>query len=275
MIIKKMRIITLLFIIICLVSQLLFLSEIVFSFDNQSIIKHIKKYHLNNIISTYTTYFNLSQSKRVCNIKLAIEEINGKVIMPQEVFSFNETVGARLKERGYQKATEIINGELVEGIGGGICQVSSTLYNTVLLADLKVTERRHHSQPVNYVPLGRGATVYYNQIDFKFKNNTGYPVMILAKVVNNQLTISLLGESKEEQIKIVTSKPEIISKEVIVKLDSSLPLGVKKVIQKGRDGIKIKVKKIISRGGRIIKTEDVSYDIYLPRRTIIKANLVK
>ncbi len=272
MMISRLKIINLLIILTLLFSQLFFLSESVVKANNQLIVKQIKRHHLNNIISTYTTYFNRSQSNRVCNIKLAAQKLNGTVVMPKEVFSFNKIVGARLKGRGYKKATEIINGERVKGVGGGVCQVSSTLYNTVLLANLKIVERRHHSQPVGYIPLGRGATVYYGQIDFKFKNNTESPVVILAKIINNQLTISLLGRDSGEQVEIITSNPEIIKKKVIVKTDNSLSVGDKRIVCQGRDGIKVKVQRIVKRGDKIIKKEDVSYNFYPSSPTIVKVN---
>ena len=116
------------------------------------------------------------------------------------MFSFNAVVGPREAEQGYREAPIIINDELVPGVGGGICQVSSTLYNAVLLSGLKPVERRNHSLPSAYIGLGRDATVSYGGIDFKFKNTRPEPVMICSRVSGNQLFMAILGTARGEQV---------------------------------------------------------------------------
>lgn len=232
----------------------------------------IKKYNLRNILATHTTYFDDQASNRTQNIKVAARKIDNTVIKPGEVFSFNQIVGPRTKKRGFKEAIEIVNNKYVTGVGGGVCQVSSTLYNSVLLAGLKIIEREHHSRPVNYVPLGRGATVYYNLIDFKFKNNFSNPLMIMSKVVNDQLTITLLGTDPGIDVRVVTSSPEIIDPKVIKKSDKEINTDHKKIVQTAKVGYKVTTRRIIKSGSTIIEDKLISKDIYPPINKIIKVN---
>ena len=232
----------------------------------------IKKYNLRNIIATHTTYFDDQASNRTQNIKVSARKIDNTVIKPGEVFSFNQIVGPRTKKRGFKEAIEIVNNKYVTGVGGGVCQVSSTLYNSVLLAGLKIIEREHHSRPVNYVPLGRGATVYYNLIDFKFKNNFSNPLMIMSKVVNDQLTITLLGTDPGIDVRVVTSSPEIIDPKVIKKSDKEINTDHKKIVQTAKVGYKVTTRRIIKSGSTIIEDKLISKDIYPPINKIIKVN---
>lgn len=131
-------------------------------------------------IGQYMTYFKAYNKERSHNISLATEAINNHVVFPGETFSFNKVVGKRTAEKGYLPAPIIIKGELSEGIGGGICQVSSTLYNSVDLAGLDIVQRYSHSKQVPYVPPGRDATVSWYGPDFQFKNTYNQPILIRA-----------------------------------------------------------------------------------------------
>lgn len=144
------------------------------------------------LISEYTTYFNAQDVNRTENIRLAAKAIDGKVLGPGEVFSFNETVGQRTEEAGYKQAIIIQGRTFVLGLGGGICQVSSTLYNAVDLAQLEILERHHHSLRVDYVPPGKDAAVYYGVLDFRFRNNTKENLVIRTSVVDNAVTMKIL-----------------------------------------------------------------------------------
>jgi vancomycin resistance protein YoaR len=132
----------------------------------------------NTLLSTYTTYFNPSVTGRSQNIKLSSQAIDHYVLGPNEVFSFNKVVGQRTLERGYQEAKEIVNKEFVIGIGGGICQTSSTLFNAVDQAGLEIIERHSHSREIEYVPENRDATVSWGGPDFKFRNHYDIPLLI-------------------------------------------------------------------------------------------------
>lgn len=152
---------------------------------------HIKE----KVIGRYTTRFNPGNTPRVNNIALSSQAIDHVVVPVQGVFSFNEIVGIRTRERGYMPAPIIVKGEYSEGIGGGICQTSSTLFNSVDEAGLTVLERYVHSKDVTYVPPERDATVSWGGPDFKFKNDTNRPVLIESTVTNDTITITIYSQS--------------------------------------------------------------------------------
>ena len=142
-------------------------------------------------IGRYTTYFDASNVNRTTNIRLSADAINNLVLNPGESFSFNRVVGQRTPERGYKPAAVIVRGEYSEGIGGGICQTSSTLYNSVDAAGLRVTVRYSHSKEVTYVPAGRDATVSWGGPDFRFMNSLEKPIMIKTYVGEGFITVSI------------------------------------------------------------------------------------
>lgn len=142
-------------------------------------------------IGQYVTYFNSNNKSRTHNIFLAAEAIDNHVIFPNETFSFNKVVGKRTLEKGYLRAPIIVRGELSEGVGGGICQVSSTLFNAVDRAGLKIVERYSHSRNVPYVPAGRDATVSWYGPDFRFQNQYNQPILIRAKRFGGTMIVTL------------------------------------------------------------------------------------
>ncbi|MYL35246.1 hypothetical protein GLW05_16835 [Pontibacillus yanchengensis] len=149
-------------------------------------------------IGHYVTYFNSNNKERTHNIKLAAEAVDSHAVFPGETFSFNQVVGKRTKEKGYLPAPVIVKGEVTEGIGGGICQVSSTIYNAVDNAGAKIIQRYSHSKSVPYVPPGRDATVSWYGPDFTFKNTYDQPILIRAKVYGEQLSITIYSSNQAE-----------------------------------------------------------------------------
>ncbi len=148
-------------------------------------------------IGAFVTHFRKANLERTSNIVLAAEAINNTVVFPGEKFSFNQTVGKRTKEKGYLPAPIIIRGELSEGIGGGICQVSSTLFNAVDQAGVQIVERYSHSRSVPYVKPGRDATVSWYGPDFSFRNDRHQPLLIRAKVVEGSVVIRIFSSEDE------------------------------------------------------------------------------
>ena len=146
-----------------------------------------------SILGEYTTKFSSGIKSRNENIRIAAEAIKGKVIEPGEVFSYNKAVGPTTKENGYQRARIFVRGKKAFGYGGGVCQVSSTLYNAAESAGMEVVERHHHSLPVEYVPKGKDAATSYGSVDFKFKNTFSYPVRIDTGIGDNALTIQIVA----------------------------------------------------------------------------------
>lgn len=164
-------------------------------------------------IGEYVTYFNANNRERNNNIHLAAKAINNYVLFPDEKFSFNKVVGERTVGKGYMPATVIVRGKFSEGFGGGICQVSSTLFNAVDNAGMKVVKRYSHSIEVSYVPPKRDATVSWNGPDFIFKNEYNQPVLILAKTLENKLTIELYSSDvityTPKKVPYVTTSPQV------------------------------------------------------------------
>lgn len=152
-------------------------------------------------LGAYTTFYNPTNEERSTNIALSAEAIHGTVVFPGEVFSFNETVGERTEEKGYKRAPVIVQGEFAEDIGGGICQVSSTLFNAVDLHGIEMVERFTHSRSVPYVPPGRDATVSWWGPDFSFKNLYNEPIVLVAQAKNGILTIEILSSETVEHFR--------------------------------------------------------------------------
>jgi len=183
-------------------------------------------------VAEYSTKFNKSQKGRTQNIKIAAEKINGYILSPGDIFSFNQVVGERTRDKGYQEAPVFIDNQTVPDIGGGVCQVSSTLYNLALLMNLEVIERINHSLPVSYVPLGRDATVNYDTIDLKFKNNTDGNLLLVSEVIEDTLTVKFFGkESLPFSIELLSETVKTIPPPVTIKKDLNLPKGEVRIIQ--------------------------------------------
>ncbi|MDT8902721.1 VanW family protein [Anaeroselena agilis] len=221
--------------------------------------------------SSFTTAFDPADANRTANIRLSARRINGHIVYPGETFSFNQVVGPRDREHGFKEALEIVDGEFVPGIGGGVCQVSSTLYNAVLLANLTVVERSNHSKPLGYVGLGRDATVVFGALDFKFANNTGSPVVIMAETAKNRLTVGIVGrEPLAVAVELLSADRQVIPPAVVKKQDPGLFLGETKVDKQGKPGYEVTTLRVVSAGGRELKREVLTKDRYQPENTIVK-----
>lgn len=145
-------------------------------------------------LATYTTYYHTYDTTRTANLKAAVEKLNNIVIPADQVFSFNQTVGKRTITAGYQTAKVINGGEFVDGLGGGVCQVSSTIFECVLRANVEIVYRTYHTLEISYVPLGGDATVQWNSKDFKFKNTLGCDTKIKMTCEGGKLTCTLLAK---------------------------------------------------------------------------------
>ncbi len=199
------------------------------------------------VLATFATRFNLGDVSRTSNIKRAVRAIDGTLLRPGEVFSFNAVVGPRVSERGYKVAPVMVEGQLIPGVGGGVCQVSTTLYNAVLLAGLEVVRRSHHARPVKYISPGRDATVVWRYVDLKFRNNKESPIYIQGEVTGNRVRFRVFGRKDFEDIRIETK--------VNYGVDGTVVAEVYRVIYKNDD--------------EVIR-EKISRDIYKPLSKIIK-----
>ena len=224
-----------------------------------------------DLLSSYSTSFASSSSNRATNVSLATNKINGKVLMPGEVFSFNDTVGKRTPQAGFKVAGVYMNGQVATDYGGGICQVSSTLYNAVLRANLEIVDRSNHMFEVGYVPIGTDATVSWGAPDFKFKNSRSYPIKIVTSSSNRKCVVKFYGlkESEEYDIEIVSYRTGSVPYRTTYTTDSSLAAGQQKVIQRGSNGAKSVAYRIRKKNGHVISKELLSKDTYDPHNQII------
>lgn len=224
-----------------------------------------------NQLATFTTRFDESDVNRTTNLRIACQKINGTVLLAGETFSYNKTLGPRTAAAGYKNGKIYSGGEVVDGIGGGICQISSTLYNAVLMANLEIVERKNHQFVTSYVGAGRDATVVYGAIDFKFKNTRQYPVRIVASAVNGIATVSIYGikEENEYTFKFNTQTVSTIPYTTKYEEDSSLSVGTEKVKQKGANGIITQTYITKMLNGKVVSTELLSRDTYSAMARII------
>lgn len=231
---------------------------------------------IRGVIGSFSTTFNPTDKNRSYNIGLAGKRISGTVILPGRVFSMNEAIGPRTAKNGYKEAPEILRNELVKGTGGGVCQVTTTLYNAVLKSRLKVCSRTHHSIPLGYVSLGLDATIAEDYIDFKFMNDTDYPVCISADIKSNSVNIRILGRESDNDLSVVlkpviTRELEAQGEDIIV--DESVPDNERIVVREARKGYKVVVyREIYNKNGELLGKEKISEDTYLPAKAQIKVN---
>lgn len=215
-------------------------------------------------LATTTTRYDATATDRTTNLKIACQKINGKVILAGETFSYNQTLGARTAAAGYKNAKVYEAGQVVDGIGGGICQISSTLYNSALKANLQIVERTNHQFVTSYLPAGMDATVVYGAIDFKFKNTRQYPVKIVASCQSGIATVSIYGIKEENEYTFNFTTKQVATIPFTTKYvdDASLAPGQEQIKQKGVNGIKTETYMTKSLNGKVISTTLLSKDTY-------------
>lgn len=170
------------------------------------------------------------------NVRLAARYISGTILKPGEMFSQNMKAGPYTQDRGYQKGPTYIGTQLTSTIGGGVCKIASTLYNVTVLSNLQVAERHFHSMPVPYVPYGQDATVSYGVKDFKFCNNTPYPLLIWAQGIENRLYIAFYGNQKPPRVEWHHEMQKIFPASKIYRTNPGLPRGTERMVLEGMDG---------------------------------------
>ncbi|MBR5191948.1 MAG: VanW family protein [Clostridia bacterium] len=223
----------------------------------------------------FFTSYTTSIEERKCNIKLATKSINGTILDVGEEFSFNKVVGARTEKRGYKTAKIIVGGKFTDGVGGGVCQVSTTLYNAVLLSGLKVTEYHPHTLPVSYVAPSFDAMVNSYTADLKFVNTTQNPIIIMATADGSNLTFFIYGEPMQSKFiresVVVERTPKPLPEIIVDEKQEYKELfkGEEKIIQYGKEGIKSQGKLIEIVNGKKVSVKTIRKDTYLGMQDII------
>ena len=233
---------------------------------------------VNTKLSSFSSNFTTSSSGRSTNITLATNSINGTLIMPGQSFSFNGKVGKRTAAKGYQPAPVDIGTKVSSDYGGGICQVSTSLYNAIIRSNIKSTERNHHSIPSTYIPLGMDATVDWGNLDYKFINTLGYPVYIESTVSNKILTFNIYSNSS------LNNKSYAFVNEVYKTVkpgatkyinDTTLPVGSIVVDQFPLTGYSVRTYKDTIQNSNVISHELISNDHYPVKAEVIKKGTKK
>ena len=225
-----------------------------------------------DLLSTFSTNYYVANVNRTRNLELSAGKINGKILAPGEVFSYNKVVGERTIAAGFKNAAIFENGKVVDGLGGGICQISSTLYNSVLLANLEIVSRTNHGFLTSYLKAGLDATVVYGAIDFQFKNNRNYPIKIVTSVNGGVARIDIYGvkESSDYRVEIqsyVLSTTPYTTKYID---DPTLDVGKEVVDQAGTNGCKSITYKLLYKDGALVSKTTISTDTYSAMQKIVR-----
>ena len=225
-----------------------------------------------DILAKFSTRYDSSNTNRATNLDLAAKAIDGTVLLPGERFSFNSIVGPTTAAKGYKLAGAYSAGELVENYGGGICQVSSTIYDTALYANLKIVERYNHSSVVSYLDPGLDATISYGSKDLKFVNSRNYAIKINARATNGIFEVEIKGiaEENEYEIELIAKTNDIILCPTKYKYDSSLSPNQEIIETLGANGAKTTTYKITKKNGIIISEEIISEDSYNPMTKVVR-----
>lgn len=222
-------------------------------------------------LGDFETDYSSSVKNRKENIRLAASKFNNMKLNPGDEISFNDVVGEISEKTGFKSATVIVGGEYESGIGGGICQVSTTLYNSLILSDLEITERHNHSRPIHYVDLGTDAAVARGYKDLKFKNNTNNPILILSEANGEKLNFKVLGNGSDRdyEVKIIPQLLGTVSPGVDTIYSDALPDGESTVRESGARGYSYKTYKEIIKNGEVVDKKEISKSYYLPKDKVV------
>lgn len=226
---------------------------------------------INKKLGDFETDYSSSVKNRKENIRLAASKFNNMKLNPGDEISFNDVVGEISEKTGFKSATVIVGGEYESGIGGGICQVSTTLYNSLILSDLEITERHNHSRPIHYVDLGTDAAVARGYKDLKFKNNTNNPILILSEANGEKLNFKVLGNGSDRdyEVKIIPQLLGTVSPGVDTIYSDALPEGESTVRESGARGYSYKTYKEIIKNGEVVEKKEISKSYYVPKDKVV------
>ncbi|MDR0267675.1 VanW family protein [Paenibacillus sp.] len=236
-------------------------------------VSSLKKEGIDRKIIEFDTGLGSSAEGRMYNVSSAAKAMDGMLLKSGDIFDYSKVIAKAEKKYGFHEAPVILNGKLVPGIGGGICQVSSTVYNAALRTGLQIVERRNHSLPVSYLPKGQDATFAEGSINFRFKNTTDKSLYIRAFVEGNTLTVKFFGtfpKNTEYQIESQTVETIPVTDKFV--LNKDIPAGVQEVLQEGKPGYIVVTYQIKKVNGEIVERKEISRDTYRAQNRLIAVN---
>jgi vancomycin resistance protein YoaR len=218
--------------------------------------KEAKALGVKEVMSTYTTTFSAADAPRVHNISLIAAAVHGSLVRPGQVFSMNAATGQRTAAKGYRTAHVIQNGELVDGLGGGVCQAGTTMFNAAFFAGLPVPERRNHSLHISHYPMGRDATLNWPGTDLKFRNDSPYGIYITSRATPSTLTFTFWSTSRGYKVTASTSAAtNFRAPPTRYKDDPTLPKGEEVVEEPGSSGFDVTVTRTVTKGGTVVRRD--------------------
>lgn len=240
--------------------------------ENEFFLNSLRQNNTPILMAAYRTVLKDPLPGEEYNVHLAAGMLSGTIINPGEVFSQNRLLGPYTKEKGYREGPTYIGSQLTTTIGGGVCKISSTLYNVAILSNLEIVQRYNHSMPVPYVPYGQDATVAYGVKDFKIRNNTDFPIMIWAEGIGEILYIAFYGSQEPPEVKwhhefLATQKAPYI-----YKINPALAEGEEKILLEGMDGATVRSWVTIHNSDGSFITKQLGISSYLPMPHIIERN---
>ncbi len=236
-------------------------------------VEQLKEEGISRKIAEFTTSFTTSGEGRSYNVSAAAKALNDTLLMPDEVFDYGKIVQLAEDKYGWKEAPVILNGKLTPGMGGGICQVSSTLYNAVLAAGLDIVERRNHSLAVHYLPAGLDATYAEGYINFKFRNSTGKQLLVRTVVENKKLTVKLFGTMPDNvSYKTETVQLKITPPKTVYVANDKLALGKQSTVQKGENGYVVETYRLKLVDGVVAERKKLSRDSYRATDALVAVN---
>jgi vancomycin resistance protein YoaR len=232
--------------------------------------KEAKGLGVKEVMSTFTTTFNAGDVPRVHNISLIAAAVHGSLVRPGQVFSMNAATGQRTAAKGYRTAHVIQNGEIVDGLGGGVCQAGTTMFNAAFFAGLPVIERRNHSLHISHYPMGRDATLDWPSTDLKFRNDSPYGIYITSRATPSTLTFTFWSTSRGYKVSASTSAASNFrAPSTRYKDDPTLPKGKEVVEEPGSSGFDVTVSRTVTKGGSVVR-RDSFVSNYVPWVRVVR-----
>jgi vancomycin resistance protein YoaR len=225
---------------------------------------------LDEVLGYFETNYDRSErvQARSYNLRLAASKLDGTVLLPGETFDFNDVVGPRDEANGYKVAKVIAEGELVDGIGGGTCQISGTLHGAAFFAGLGIAERYPHTRPSSYIKMGLDATVVYPTINFRLRNPFTFPVVLHETVKNGVVRAEILGPKRTRTVTLIRRIDAAVPYEEVERPDKTLPNGVRRLAQRGVPGFKLRRYRIVREGAHAVRER--WDDTYPPTSQIVR-----